>query len=125
MNIGENIKKYRKVLKLTQEELAERINKSEKLIQNYERDLTTPPIKVLNELAKIFKVPIEKLIYGEEEHKNASQKKQMEVTNLLYQFRNAINESYIWESSGDTEQLNKCIIKTTEIESKIIELVGD
>lgn len=50
MNIGEIIKNERKKKKLTQKELAEKINKSERMVQKYENGEVTPSIEVLNKI---------------------------------------------------------------------------
>lgn len=62
MNIGKNIKKYRKEKGMTQKELAEKINKSTITIRKYEANDTTPPIDVLGQIATILQVPIDILI---------------------------------------------------------------
>lgn len=56
MSIGERIKHYRKSNKMTQRDLARLIGKSESLIIKYEKDITTPPIESLNQIANVFKV---------------------------------------------------------------------
>jgi len=52
LNIGENIKKYRKASRLTQKELAEKIGVSTITIQNYENSRREPSIEKLNKIAK-------------------------------------------------------------------------
>lgn len=56
MSIGDNIKKYRKLNKLTQKELAEKIGKKERTIRGYEADDTVPPLTVIRKIAEIFNV---------------------------------------------------------------------
>ncbi|BAH07661.1 hypothetical protein CKR_2610 [Clostridium kluyveri NBRC 12016] len=50
MTIGESIKYYRKNNKLTQETLANKINKSLRMVQKYESDEVTPSIEILNKI---------------------------------------------------------------------------
>lgn len=58
MNIGDNIKKYRKDMNLTQKQLGEMINKSTITIRKYESNDTIPPIDVLTEISKALKIPM-------------------------------------------------------------------
>lgn len=62
MNIGENIKKFRKEKGLTQKELSEKINKSTITVRKYESNDATPPIDVLGDIATTLQVPIDLLI---------------------------------------------------------------
>ncbi len=50
MNIGDTIKTERKKKNLTQKELAEKINKSERMVQKYENGEVIPSIEVLNNI---------------------------------------------------------------------------
>ncbi|WP_122639033.1 helix-turn-helix domain-containing protein [Romboutsia sp. Marseille-P6047] len=65
MNIGENIKKYRKEKCLTQTELAKKVNKSKSTIQKYEANDAMPPIDVLGDIATTLQIPIDFLIGSE------------------------------------------------------------
>lgn len=62
MSIGDNIKKYRKLNKLTQKELSEKIGKNERTIRGYEANDTIPPTSVLIKIGEVLNVPTEKLI---------------------------------------------------------------
>ena len=59
--IGNNIKTLRKANKLTQYELSEKLNYSNKAISRWESGDVTPDIQTLNKLSEIFNVPISKL----------------------------------------------------------------
>ena len=59
--IGNNIKMLRKANKLTQYELSEKLNYSNKAISRWESGDVTPDIQTLNKLSEIFNVPISKL----------------------------------------------------------------
>ena len=56
MTIGDNIKKYRKLNKLTQKELGELINKSTISIRKYEANNIIPSLKVLNDIAQALRI---------------------------------------------------------------------
>lgn len=60
-NIADNISYYRKKLNLTQLELAEKINYSDKLVSSWERAERTPDIFTLKELSAIFGVTVDDL----------------------------------------------------------------
>lgn len=53
-SIGESIKAYRKNAKMTQVELAERIDKTESSIRKYEKGIIQPPIDVIERIATTF-----------------------------------------------------------------------
>ena len=61
-----NLKNYRKVNHLTQNELAELLTYSPKSIDNWEKGLAMPPIDVLIELAHRMKMSLDKLL-GQDE----------------------------------------------------------
>lgn len=62
MNIGENIKKFRKERGLTQKQLAENINKSAITIRKYEANDINTPIDVLGEIAHVLNVDVADLL---------------------------------------------------------------
>lgn len=61
MNLGENIKKFRKERKLTQQQLSELSGVPKISIGRYERNETKPPVRVLTKLATTLQVPIDVL----------------------------------------------------------------
>ena len=62
MSIGDNIKKYRKLNKLTQKELGEKIGKKAIPVRHYESGDTNPPTSVLIKIGEVLNVSTEKLI---------------------------------------------------------------
>ncbi|CAI3664476.1 putative HTH cro/C1-type domain-containing protein [Clostridium neonatale] len=62
MSIGDNIKKYRKLNKLTQKELGEKIGKKAITVRHYESGDTNPPTSVLIKIGEVLNVSTEKLI---------------------------------------------------------------
>lgn len=73
---GEIIKRFRTQMNLTQKELAERINVSDKAVSKWERGNGFPDISLLSGLADVFGTEISVLISGELE-KNEKDKKDM------------------------------------------------
>lgn len=65
--IANNITKYRKRAKLTQVELAEKLNYSDKAISKWERGDSLPDIIILNDIAKLFNVTLDSLVSDKEE----------------------------------------------------------
>ena len=63
-NIGKNIRKIRRARGLTQDELAEKLFITRQTISGWENGRTQPDIDTLTQLAGVFDVSIERLIYG-------------------------------------------------------------
>ncbi len=63
--IGKNIKKFRESKKITQDELALKLNVTRQAVSNWERSKTEPDIETLRALAEALDITIEELIYGE------------------------------------------------------------
>lgn len=61
-NIAHNITYYRKQLNMTQLELAEKLNYSDKSVSKWERAEGTPDVFVLNELASFFGVTLDQFV---------------------------------------------------------------
>lgn len=62
---GDFIKELRKEKKLTQKELGEKLNITDKAISKWERGLSFPDISVLKDLADFFEIDISELLNGE------------------------------------------------------------
>ncbi len=71
--IAKNISELRKRESLTQLELAEKLNYSDKAVSKWERGEATPDIAVLKEIADLFSVSLDYLV--EEEHKKLPEAK--------------------------------------------------
>ena len=64
--IGNNISELRKINKLTQSELAEKLNYSDKAISRWERGDTMPSIEVLCQICDLFNVDLRYLVSKED-----------------------------------------------------------
>lgn len=62
--IAENIKHFREEKKMSQAELAERLNVTRQAVSNWECGKTEPDIETLHKIADILEITIEELIYG-------------------------------------------------------------
>ncbi len=62
MNIGHNIKKYRKRACITQVQLAEKVNKSVSTIQKYELNTVKPNITIITKIADVLNCTVNDLL---------------------------------------------------------------
>ena len=62
INVAKNIAAYRKSLNLTQLQLAEKLNYSDKAVSKWERAEAVPDIYILKELANLFGITVDELI---------------------------------------------------------------
>ena len=73
--IAENMAKYRKAANLTQSELAERLNYSDKSISKWEQGNGMPDIFVLYKLAELYGVTVNDFFYKHEKQAPMPEKK--------------------------------------------------
>lgn len=64
--IAGNISKYRKIIGLTQTELSEKINYSDKSVSKWERGEGVPDVPTLVRLSEIFGITVNELVYSVE-----------------------------------------------------------
>ena len=84
--VGKRIKKWRKLKKMTQEQLARKIEMNVKSIQRYETDTNPIPIDVLNNIAIALNIGIDKLIC-DENTQNTSDIKLTDIEYIYYEVR--------------------------------------
>ena len=75
--IAENIASLRKSAKLTQAELAEKLNYSDKAVSKWERGDSIPDVLVLYELAELFSVTVDYFLH---EHTEDERKPKLEAS---------------------------------------------
>lgn len=68
MELGNQIKKYRSELQLSQDQLAEHIYVSRQTISNWENEKSYPDVNSLVLLSEVFKTSIDNLIKGDIEN---------------------------------------------------------
>lgn len=93
-NVAKNITELRILNNMTQMELAEKLNYSDKTISKWERAESSPDISVLVEMADLFGVTLDYLVRTENVEEAVSERKTKEVTFN----RRAV--SYIAEGGG-------------------------
>jgi len=81
--VQENLIKLRKEKKLTQLELAEKINYSDKAISRWEKGEVTPDIETLEKLSKIYNVPFACFFEENERRFHAFRIRRFEMGNKL------------------------------------------
>ena len=67
MELGKQIRKYRKEQSLSQDELAEKVYVSRQTISNWENDKSYPDVNSLILLSEVFHTSIDNLIKGDVE----------------------------------------------------------
>lgn len=82
-HIAANIAHYRRQMNLTQTELSDRINYSDKSVSKWERAEGVPDIYVLSQLAEIFGVGVDDLLSAEPPRRRTGGRKQRLFITLL------------------------------------------
>lgn len=78
-DLGQRIQDLRKNLKLSQIELAEKINVSKSQMIRYESKGVQPPADILNKLSDVFNTSVDYLINGNSDEKAIASLKKSEV----------------------------------------------
>lgn len=94
VKIGKFIAKRRKSMSLTQAQLAEKLDITDKAVSKWERGLAMPDSSIMLELCTILKISVNELLSGEEIN--------MENNNLK-------NEQLLLDMAKEMEQKNKTI----------------
>ena len=81
-NIGETIASLRKKKGMTQNELAEKMNVTDKAVSKWERNLSCPDINTISKLADILEVSIEELLKAKKQ--DYSKSKMKDSINLIF-----------------------------------------
>lgn len=63
-DVNNNIRKLRKEKNMTQAELAAKMNVCDQVISNWESGEDCPDVEALKQLAEVFNVTVERIIYG-------------------------------------------------------------
>lgn len=88
MEVGRQIKKYRKEGALSQDALAEKVYVSRQTISNWENDKSYPDIKSLVLLSEVFSVSLDQLIKGDaemlKEQVNKEDKRKFETLSQIF-----------------------------------------
>lgn len=72
MILGEQIKKHRILLNMTQEDLCQKLNTTRQTVSKWEKNIIEPDINTLLKLSNIFNISLNELITGEKDSINNS-----------------------------------------------------
>ncbi|MDG0826465.1 XRE family transcriptional regulator [Staphylococcus saprophyticus] len=72
MILGEQIKKHRILLNMTQEDLCQKLNTTRQTVSKWEKNMIEPDINTLLKLSNIFGISLNELITGEKDSINNS-----------------------------------------------------
>ena len=115
---GQRFQRLRKAKKLTQEEIATKVNLTPQSISKWETDLSAPDIMLLPKLAKILDVSLEELLTGEK-------KVETKVLNE-FDYTKAILKILVNSADGDEVTINLPIaLGETIIKAIIKSNIGD
>ena len=126
---GDFIKELRKEKQLTQKELGEKLNITDKAISKWERGLSFPDIAVLKDLAEFFEIDISELLNGErgkkqeidiekaikeaiENYKNIEEKEIVKIPNIKLNEKaefSEIENKPFYLSNGNSYLIEKAI----------------
>lgn len=93
ITLSKNITNYRKINNLTQSELAEKLNYSDKAISKWERGESLPDIYTLELLAELYGVTINDLCYEENTKNNKPKKIKTKSSNI---FISLLSVGLVW-----------------------------
>lgn len=99
IKIGAFIKELRKEKRLTQEQLAEKLNVSGRTVSRWETGTNMPDISLLTELAEFFDVSIPEIIDGERKSENMNQEIK-ETADKMADYAGAEKESMVKNIRG-------------------------
>ena len=97
--LGNNIKKFRNLKKMTQDELADLLGTTSKSISRWEQDITYPDITMLPIIANVFNITVDELL-GVERIKQEEYVKEITYKANEFQKNNDIkSEVLLWEKA--------------------------
>ncbi len=81
-NFAFNLSLFRKKSDMTQGELAEKLNYSDKAVSKWERGESVPDVFALTEIADLFGVTVNELIYEKQKHRPVQFRNRLIITTL-------------------------------------------
>ena len=92
---SDNLKRLRKLERLTQRDISEILKTDRSAIANYERGARVPPLDILVSIAEHFNISLDYLILGKRSSENTSQSANQEIVNELMAENIALMENHI------------------------------
>lgn len=115
MKLGERIKERRKELMMTQKELGDLIQVTQKQISKYERNDSIPSLEQIEKIAEALKVPISYFVY-ETTAQNMHTGKIINQYKSPYKFKRIANKPSEKEFSKQQAEILKIMQNMTEPE---------
>ena len=112
---SDNLKRLRKLERLTQRDISEILKTDRSAIANYERGARVPPLDVLVTIAEHFNISLDYLILGKRTSDTGSQSANQEVVNELMAENMALMENHM-----NITRENTSLTKEVEILSNVI-----
>ena len=81
--IGQNIRRYRIQMNMTQQQLAEKIFTARTTVSNYENNVTEPDIEMLVTISEVLDTDLESLVFGKTKDKSSGKKNAFYIASLL------------------------------------------
>ena len=92
---GNNVRKYRKLQNMTQEQLAEQIYRKEETVSNIERGKTSTNVEMIYSLAKSLKVNMSDLLVDDEKDTTYIDNKRLHLSSKVADVLITKSEKYI------------------------------
>lgn len=92
---SDNLKRLRKLERLTQRDISQILNTDRSAIANYERGARIPPLEILVAIAEHFNISLDYLILGKRASEGLGQSSNQEVINELMAENMALMESHM------------------------------
>ena len=108
--IGSNITLYRKQLGLTQAELAQKLNYSDKAVSKWERGESIPDVLTLADIAEQFGVSVNELLYGPKAAAPQPEPQQVREKETVMTKRGAMSRLEITENNRKIIQILASIL---------------
>lgn len=118
MTFSEQLNKYRKEAKMTQEELAEKCDVTRQAVAKWESGESIPDVYKISQIAGIFNISLEKLVWGEDKDGSAK----VIAKDIYMQFIENLEElKYVMKSSSySTKPSNATKLRTTIKKARVV-----
>jgi len=114
---SENLKRLRKLEKLTQRDVSEILKTDRSAVANYERGARVPPVDVLVTISKHFNVSLDYLILGKKSNEIIGANANEEVLNELMAENMALMENHLSVSKQNNELKHEITVLTNLVSS--------
>lgn len=109
MDIGNRLAEQRKKYGYTQKQLADKLNLSQQIISNIERQASAPDIHFLKETADLYKITIDELIGREAvyETKSSTEKQILDIVREMSEYDKELSLNLLSQVVKHSKKTNK------------------